>query len=256
MLFRDRTRAAAAAAWILVCLALPPAAAQSPSPDDIVARNLAAKGGAEKLRAVMSVRTSGRMRSARGSVAMTSWTKRPNWMRREIVADGQTQVIAFDGKTLWGINPLMSPTPQVITGPGADRTRQDADDIDSPLLDYQEKGSRIELVPGDGASSPIHLRLTKKNGSVQEIYLNPTTFLEERITMTVEQGGRKAVLATELSNYKEVDGMTVPFTVRQTFNGQVQGEVVYDRIQFNLPLGDELFRMPESPVVNRQSPVR
>jgi outer membrane lipoprotein-sorting protein len=245
MLSRDRARAAIAGACAVVFLALPAASAQSPSADDIVARNLAAKGGVEKLRAVTSVRTSGRMKSARGSVAVTNWTKRPNWMRREIVADGQTQVIAFDGKTLWGINPLMSPKPQVITGPGADRTRQDADDFDSPLLDYKEKGSRIELVPDDGASANgVHLRVTKKNGSIQDLYLNPTTFLEDRITMEVEQGGRKAVVSNELSNYKEVDGMMVPFMVRQTFNGQVQGEVIYDRIQFNLPLGDELFRMP------------
>lgn len=245
MLCRDRARAALAVACAVVLLALPPAHAQSPSADDIVAKNLAAKGGVEKLRGVTSVRTSGRMKSARGSVAVTNWTKRPNWMRREIVADGQTQVIAFDGKTLWGINPLMSSQPQVITGPGADRTRQDADDFDSPLLDYKEKGSRIELVPGDGeATGGPHLRVTKKNGSIQDLYLNPTTFLEDRITMEVEQGGRKAVVATELSNYKDVDGMMVPFTVRQTFNGQVQGEVLYERIQFNLPLGDELFRMP------------
>ncbi|HET7220984.1 MAG TPA: hypothetical protein VFJ02_23180 [Vicinamibacterales bacterium] len=252
MLARDRTLAALAGAGILIVLTLPAARAQSSSVDDIVAKNLAAKGGVEKLRAVTSVRTAGQMKSARGSVAVTTWTKRPNWMRRETVADGQTQVIAFDGKTLWGINPLLSPKPQVITGPGADRTRQDADDFDSPLLDYKEKGSRIELVPDDAAATgAIHLHLTKKNGSVQDLYLNPTTFLEDRITMEIEQGGRKAVVATELSNYKEVDGMMVPFTVRQTFNGQLQGEVVYDRIQFNLPLGDELFRMTQSPPVGR-----
>jgi hypothetical protein len=38
----------------------------------------------------------------------------------------------------------------------------------------------------------------------------------------------------------------VPFRIRQTFNGQPQGEVVYEQIQFNLPLGDEIFRMPAS----------
>lgn len=241
---RDRTLAALA----VIAFALIPARAQTPTVDDIVAKNLAAKGGVEKLRAVTSVRTTGRMKTPRGSVAVTNWTKRPNWMRREVVADGQTQVVAFDGKTLWGINPLLSPKPQVITGPGAERTLQDADDFDSPLLDYREKGSKVELVPGEAAAKAIHLRVTKKNGGVQDIYLNPSTFLEDRITMSLEQGGRTAVVVTELSNYKAVDGMMVPFTVRQMFNGQLQGEVVYDRIQFNLPLGDELF---QSPVASR-----
>jgi len=245
MLLSLRAPAVVAGAFTVICLGLSGARAQSPSVDDVVGKNLTAKGGADTLRAVTSVRTSGRMKGARGEVAVTNWTKRPNWMRREIVADGQTQVIAFDGKTLWGINPLVSPKPQVITGPGADRTRQDADDFDSALLDYKEKGSTVELVPGaDGQSKGPHLRITKKNGSVQDVYLNPTTLLEERITMEIEQGGRKAIVATELSNYKQVDGMMVPFTIRQSFNGQLQGEVVYDKIQFNLPLADDLFRMP------------
>jgi outer membrane lipoprotein-sorting protein len=247
MLSRLLTPAAASAVVALVTCFTGAAVAQPPAQDvdEIVAKNLAAKGGAEKLRAVESVKTTGRIKTARGLLALTNWTKRPNMLRREIMADGQTQVVAFDGKTLWGINPLMSPKPQEITGPAADRTRQDADDFDSVLLDYNQKGYKVELIPSaDPATSGPRLRVTKKNGSVQEIHLNATTFLEERITMEVSQEGKKALIATELSNYKQVDGMMVPFLLRQSFNGQPQGEVVYEQVQFNLPLGDELFRMP------------
>jgi hypothetical protein len=56
--------------------------------------------------------------------------------------------------------------------------------------------------------------------------------------------GKKAVVATELSDYRAVDGMMVPFRIRQSYNGQPQGEVAYEQVQFNLPIGDELFRMP------------
>ena len=227
--------------------------------DEIVAKNLAAKGGVEKLRAVDSVKTTGRIKTQRGELPVTNWTKRPNMMRREIVAEGQTQVVAYDGKTLWGINPLISPKPQEISGPPVERTRKDADDFDSVLLDYKQKGHSVELIPpGDVAAAKAaragpHLRVTKKNGSVQDIYLNPDTFLEDRIAMEVDQEGpqglqgpqgKKAVVATELSDYRAVDGMMVPFRMRQTFNGQPQGEVAYEQVQFNLPIGDELFRMP------------
>jgi hypothetical protein len=37
----------------------------------------------------------------------------------------------------------------------------------------------------------------------------------------------------------------VPFRIRQTINGKPQGEVKYTQVQFNLPLGDELFKMPK-----------
>jgi outer membrane lipoprotein-sorting protein len=215
--------------------------------DEVVAKNLAAKGGAEKLRAVQSVRSTGRIKTARGVLPVTNWAKRPNMTRRELSIEGQVQVVAYDGKVLWGINPLVSPKAQQITGPAADRTRQDAEDFDSVLLDYKEKGYKVELIPADPTSvrQGPRLRVTKKNGNVQEISLNPESLLEDRITMEVTQEGKTAVIATEFSGYKEVDGLMVPFTIRQTFNGQPQGEVVYEQIQFNLPLADDLFTLPK-----------
>lgn len=226
---------------VIAASAVALAAAQSSSVDEIVAKNLAAKGGVEKLRGVTSVKTKGRIKGPRGDLPVIVWTMRPNLMRREVTADGQTQVVAFDGKMLWGINPMMGGRPQEITGPAADRTRQDADDFDSALLDYAQKGSKVELLPGEGAAP--RLKVTKKNGTVQVIQLNPETFLEDRITMEVDQAGRTTELATELSNYKPVSGMMVPFTIRQTINGKPAAEVQYELVEFNLPLDEGLFRM-------------
>lgn len=219
-------------------------AAQTPAmtADEVVAKNLAAKGGADKLRAITSVKTRGRIKGPRGDSPVVLWTMRPNLMRREVTADGQTMVVGFDGKMLWGINPMLGGRPQEITGPAAERTRQDADDFDSVLLDYEKKGTKVELLPQNPGAGP-RLRVTKKNGTVQEIHLNQETFLEDRITMEVDQAGRKGLLATELSNYKPVDGLMVPFTIRQTINGQLAAEVQYDQVEFNLPIDEGLFRM-------------
>ena len=130
----------------IVVLAGSVPAAQSPTVDEIVARNLAAKGGAEKLRAVTSVKMTVRVKGAGGVMRSVSWAKRPNMMRRENTTDGQTFVLGFDGKTVWAINPLTGTRAREITGPQADMTRQDAGDFDSVLLDYKDKGHTVELV--------------------------------------------------------------------------------------------------------------
>jgi len=222
------------------------AIAAAQSADEIIAKSLAAKGGVQKLRAVESVKTTGRIKTPRGDLPVTNWTKRPNLKRQEMTIEGATQVVAYDGTTLWGVNPKMGATPQVITGAMAERNRADADDFDSVLLDYKEKGTTIELVPAAaGTKSGPHLRVTRKNGSIQDVFLNPDTFLEERIATTVEQGGQKVVIATELLDYKSVDGVMVPFRIRQVVDGKPQGEVTYTQVQFNLPIGDELFKMPK-----------
>jgi outer membrane lipoprotein-sorting protein len=248
MFFRHaRGRAAIVPLVTLILSAAAVAAPQTPTVDDIVAKYLEAKGGADKLRGVNTVKMSGRIKQQAVEIPVVTWAKRPNLMRRENTNEGQTFVVGFDGKTVWGINPLMSPMPRQITGPAAQRTMEDTDDFDTVLLDYKEKGYQVELVDSDpvGGLATRHLRVKKKNGRAQDIYLNAETLLESKITMDIEQGGRKGQVATEFSNYKSVDGIMVPFQIRQTFNGQPVAEVTYTQIQFNTPMDDELFRMPK-----------
>jgi outer membrane lipoprotein-sorting protein len=241
-------RALGAAILITGAVTASAVVAHTQTVDDLVARNLAAKGGAEALRALTSVKMRGRIKGPAGVEPVTMWAKRPNLRRRENVRDGQTFVLGFDGKTVWGINPLVSARPREITGPQAEMTRRDADDFDSLLLDYKSKGRTVELV----ATEPVQgitmhrLRVTAKSGAIQEIYLNADTMLESKMVMQIEQGGRKGIVAMEFSNYKTIDGITMPLHIRQTFNGLPMTEVTYDEVQFNVPMEDGLFRMPTS----------
>src|SRR5262245_9491088 len=148
-------------------------AAQSPTVDEIVEKNLAARGGAEKLRAINTVKMTGRIKGPAGEAPLTVWAKRPNMMRRENSRDGQEIVVAFDGQSVWARNSMVSPAPREITGPMADMTRQDADDFDSALLDYKKKGYKVDLIgtePVDGLPA-YHLKVTKKNGRALDMFL-------------------------------------------------------------------------------------
>ena len=215
------------------------AAAQA-TVDDVVAKNLAAKGGIEKLRAITTVKMTGSLKSPSGVTAITTWAKRPSFMRRDNVNDGQTFVTAFDGKTLWQINPLISPRPRDIPAP------PEAEDFDSLLLDYKEKGRTVELV----ATEPVQginmhrLRVTEKSGQIRDIYINAETMLESKAVVQVEQGARKAIVTTEFSNYKTIDGISVPMHVRQLLNGKPLTEVTYERVEFNIPIPDSMFSKP------------
>ena len=226
---------------IALSLILVATAAAQTTVDDVVARNLAAKGGVEKLRAITTVKMSGSLKSPSGVTAITTWAKRPSFMRRENVNDGQTFVMAFDGKTLWQINPLISPRPRDVPAPPGD-----AEDFDSLLLDYKEKGRTVELV----ATEPVQginmhrLRVTEKNGQIRDIYINAETMLESKTVVQVEQGARKAIVTTEFSNYKTIDGISVPMHVRQILNGKPLTEVTYERIEFNVAIPDSMFAKP------------
>jgi outer membrane lipoprotein-sorting protein len=236
-------------------------AARAQTVDEIVAQNLKARGGVERLKALNSTKITGDVEQRGTKIHTVIWAKRPNLMRRELDAtppppspsrasvpaiSGPVKVvIAFDGSTVWMINPIMGDTPQRITGPQADMAKGDAD-FDSVLLDYKAKGSTIELVGTESINGKpaYHLKITRKNGLVQQYYLDVATGLEIRTAATVDQGGVKTEVMTDLSDYQTIDGLAVPFTMRQSVNGATIAQMTISKWEVNIPIDDELFKMP------------
>ena len=78
--------------------------------DDVIAKNLQAKGGVDLLKQTTSVRTVATASTPNGEVTITSVSRRPNLMRNEISGAGQNLVIGFDGTTAW-VAPQGRPAP-------------------------------------------------------------------------------------------------------------------------------------------------
>ena len=223
------------------------AAAHAQTAEEIVAQNLKAKGGVEKLKAMNSVKITGKISAQGMELPMTTWARRPNLIRREMQIQDKRIVSAFDGTTVWGINPMMtgSDDPQEMTGPVAQMTKDDAD-FDGVLVDYKEKGHKVELVGTETLEGKKvhHLKITKKNGQVQQYDIDAESGLELRTVGSVQMGPTSTEVTTDLANYQVVDGLSVPFSMKQSANGGVVAEVKIDKVEFNLALDDTMFKMP------------
>jgi len=236
--------------WLcgLALAATMPVSAQSvpvQSVDDLVAKNLQSKGGIDKLKSVQSIKQTSKISMAQGGGPETVivYSKRPNFVRQEISVAGKQVVMAFDGKTPWGINPIVGmAAPFVVMGPQADAIRQQSD-FDGPLLDYKARGYRLELVGLEtvGGRQLQHLRLIDTKGQVQHYYLDPETGLEARITFATDTGE----FEQELSDYRDVDGLKVPFSIKFLANGVQQSLVSVQKVEVNVKLDDAMFRMPK-----------
>ena len=217
--------------------------------DDVIALNLKSKGGLEKIRATETVRMTGTIvaRDPSGQnmkATMVILARRPNLMRRETTMNGQHAVMAFDGKTFWmarGDGP-----PQQLPGPQAAYAMQDAE-FDSVFVDYKEKGNKIALAGKETLDGrPVyHLTVVKKTGPVQDFYLDADTGLEKKISVRVVTPDQPAVtFVTEMSDYRDVDGRQIPFKTVQSQNGVAVTTVTLDKVEFNVPADDSVFRMP------------
>jgi outer membrane lipoprotein-sorting protein len=211
--------------------------------DELLAKNIQAKGGMEKLRSVQTAKQTARVNFQGAEAKQTVYAKRPNLIRQELNIAGQLVIMAYDGQTPWMINPnLGAVAPIALTGPLAEMIK-DQSSFDGPLIDYKAKGYLIELVgPETLAGRQVHhLKLTDKMRQVQHCYLDAETGLEAKLVSQNEMGQS---FEQELSDYRDVEGIKVPFSIRTLANGVQQGQITVDKVEFNVKIDDAIFKMP------------
>jgi outer membrane lipoprotein-sorting protein len=132
-------------------------------------------------------------------------------------------------------------------------------DFDGALIDYKSKGHTVELVgkeklaPTDpvakeklASTDVYHLKVTMKNGHVQHYYLDANSGIELKTSAEVDMGtGMKQTLETEMSNYQQVNGIMIPHVIKQIVGGKPLVQMTIEKVEFNAPVDDALFRMPK-----------
>jgi hypothetical protein len=219
--------------------------------DELVQKNIEAKGGLEKIKALKSVRMTGTFDGGGGFHARVGQENlRPNLVRETFSLQGMTGVQAYDGSTGWLIRPFGGrKDPQLL---GEDDLRDlliDAD-FDGPLVDYKEKGNTVEylghdIVDGDDA---LRLKVTLKNGDIIYYYLDPDAFIEIRKEVQEFIRGQVRETVIDLGSYKPVAGVMFPFSVSSGPKNDPTNRqtVTYDKIEVNVPMDASLFAVPAS----------
>ena len=224
-----------------------PAAAQTV--DEIIAKNVEALGGMEKIKAVKTMRMTGKMTVGPGIEApIVLELKRPNAMRLDITIQGMVGSQAFDGTTGWTLMPFQgSKVPQQMAADELKLAEEQAE-MDGPLVDYKAKGNTVELLGKEkveGADA-YKLKVTLKNGAVRTLYIDAEHFLQIKDESKRTIRGAEMDTDTIIGDYKEVNGMMFPHSVDSGQKGSPQRQkMVIEKIELNVPIDDARFKMPE-----------
>ncbi len=229
---------------------LPAKALGAENVNDLIARHLKARGGEEKLRAMQSLRMSGTLKSlAGGEGSFEMLQKRPNSIRQQHLQPGKKMIIGFDGKQAWAIdNSSGSDAPFVLSGIQADLIRLQAD-FDGVFLDWARKGHKVSYVGPEALNNRKvhHIKVLRQDGKVQHFFLDAETFLDQKISLEVVQGGTPLVLESLLSDHKPAGGIVLPHVIESVVNGRPQSKLILGKIEADPVLDDSLFRMPPPP---------
>lgn len=216
--------------------------------DEIIAKNIQARGGMDKLKSVQSVKSTATMAMGPGIEAPGLLIqKRPQLARLEFTVQGLTAVQAYDGKSAWQIMPFMGKKDPEVMSEDETKEMEEMADVDGPLVDYKSKGHQVELLGKEKieGTDAYKLKLTLKNGDVQTIYIDADSFLEikEETKRTVR--GSEQVFESAIGDYKEVNGIVFPFAIESGVKGsQEKQKLTIEKIELNVPADDSIFKMP------------
>ena len=221
-----------------------------PTVDELVAKNIEAKGGATALNNLQTLRSTGKLLvPVQGLIELgyLQTKKRPDEVRTEASLQGMTQIEAYDSKEGWKISPFFGrKDPERMSADDVKALVEDTE-IDEPLADWKNKGSTVEyLGTEDVDGTPAHkLKVVRKNGDVSFVYLDPDHFLEIRIVTQRVRHGAYEEVETDLGDYEQAGGVFVPTSIEVGRKGAPDKQVVViDKLEANVPVDDTIFHFP------------
>ncbi len=219
--------------------------------DELIAKNIEARGGLAAIRAIHSVKTTGNLQFSGGGFSLelgyVYFNERDAKVRSETTLQGMTQITAFDGHDGWQVAPFQGRRDPDRMSDEDKKGMELAADLDGPLIDWKQKGHKVEyLGTEDMDGTEAHkLKITLKNGDIQYRFLDPEFFLEILIVDQVKRRGVESESETELGNYEKIAGVYWPFSLESGPKGGPRGQkITVDKLETNVDIDDALFAFP------------
>jgi len=235
----------------LITLACASAGVSAQTADEIIAKYVKTIGGMEKIQAVKSMRRTGKVIVGGGfEIPLVEENKRPNLVRQDITIQGLVGTNAYDGKVGWKIAPWQGKKDPEAMGEGELKSILEEADFDGPLVNYKEKGNKVEFIGMDEVegTDTYKLKVTMADGEVRLFYMDTDYYVPIKIETKRIIRGNEVEIETVLGDYKEVAGWYMPWSVEVGAKGsQFKQKIALEKIEANVALDDTKFSMPKKP---------
>jgi outer membrane lipoprotein-sorting protein len=245
-------------AWALAAgLAAPGALAATPSKPpgptaaEIVAKNAAARGGAEAWQKLQTMVWAGHAEGAKTPghrLPFMIELKRPSSTRFEIASESGKSIRVYDGSHGWKLHPTGSvPDLQPYSAEELAFAR-DAQVVDGPLMHYSTAGAAITLSGVEQVEGRKAYVLSARlpSGDSGRVWVDAETFLELRADRQVRNAaGHSATVTVNYRDYHTFEGLQLPVVIETSAaSGKAADRLVIEKVALNPPLDDQLFTKP------------
>lgn len=220
--------------------------------DEILAKYLETTGGVQNWKALKTMKATGKMSMQGMDLDFNMTSKVPNKVHMVIKVQGQEIVQAYDGTDAWMLNPLMGGK-EPVKLPEEQAKEMTDQEVEDEFIDYKKKGHEVKLLGKeevDGTSCYKIELIKNKNNDKEDVteihYFDAENFVPIMTKSYARSGPSKGQEAqTYLSDYQEVNGLMIPFSMETKSNGQTVQKMTFQKITINESVEDTLFAFPK-----------
>jgi zinc protease len=215
-----------------------------PSVDEVLERYVQAVGGAKALTAMTSRVAKGTINvvgvSRGGTVEL--YSKAPNKTLTVMQAHPFGLIkLGFNGRVGWA---QTAGGLRVVKGPELVAIQRDSDFYNPATLRVHYPKINLLGRSKIGYREVYVLELQPAVGTPERLYIDANTYLPARVNVVrIDPSQRAVAVEMYLDDWREVDGIKVPFRISQRFPGMSLG-ITLTEVKHNVALDDSLFERP------------
>ena len=228
---------------------------QAQTADEIINNYFENTGGVDAWRAVEGMRMKAKVNQGGMEIPLEIVRLKDGRQMTSVTFQGlELKQGVFDGEVLWGTN-MMTQKAEKSDAEATEMMKKEMNDFPDPFLDYQDKGYTVELMGKEdfNGTETFKIKLVKEpvtvdGEEVQDVsyyFFETENFVPIAIHSEIKQGQAKGMMSEiTFSDYQEVEGLYMPFTMSQGVKGQGGQPVTMDSIELNPEVSDSDFAFP------------
>lgn len=205
--------------------------------------------GQDKIAEMSTMVTKGKMMMGPMEIPIKSYAKRPSFVRQEGTFQGMSFITAYDGETGWGVNPFAGSKEPEPMPEDALKSMKIQADFDGVLMNYEEKGYTVTLEGTEEyeGSDVYQVKVVIDEDTEQMLFIDVDSYMLLKVAGKSKVQGNEVEVETIFGNYKQVEGIALPFSIETKAKGAPTGQqMVIEEYLFGEEVKEDLFKMPET----------
>lgn len=241
---------------LVFALALVAGVAQAQTADEILAKYFENTGGVDKWNSLNGIKMVAKVNQGGMEIPLEIVQLKDGRQMTKITFQGKVIMQGvYDGTTLWSHN-FMTMKAEKSDAESTENFKKEIGEFPDAFLNYKGKGYKAELLGKEtvDGTETYKIKLVKKpilvDGKETEnvvfYYFDAENFVPLMTETEIKSGPAKGMVSqSKMSDYQEVSGLMMPFSMSQGVKGQPGQPLTITSIELNPAVDAAAFKFPE-----------